>query len=337
MNQALIITSINPPRKEVKQFNKLKNWTTINVGDLKTPKDWSHGNVIYLSPKDQDKLFPLISKVHPWKLYARKNLGYLYAIKMGAKVICETDDDVFLYDNFPPDFSKDKDITMLSGQKFINIYNFYRKSKDKNKQIWPRGFPLEYLHDNKQIEQKKTRVFAPMQNSVIDQNSDFDAVYRLVNDGWADFKRTGEFAIAKGSYCPVNTQNTFTHPEAYALLYLPTFCNPRSEDIWSRYISQRIIWEIGGNMVFTYPTAYTSDRNPHVYLRDFELEVPLYLHTAKLIKILDSLSLSKDIHKSLLKVYSALVKEGILPKEELTVVAAWIKEIEKLDYLKLVD
>lgn len=330
MDQVIIITSINPPREEIKRFSKIKNWQLLVVGDLKTPKDWESKNTIYMSPKLQEELFPEYSKVHPWNRFTRKNLGYLYAIKNGAKLICDTDDDVFPYKNFPETLSVNREVTKLSGKKFINIYNFFDAGKKSEFKSWPRGLPLNYITDQKDIKKSKVKVYSPMQTSVIDKDSDFDAIYRLVSDRKVKFKKSGVFGLAKGVYCPVNTQNTFTFPKAFPLLYLPAYANFHVDDIWRGYIAQRILWEINATQIFFYPTAYTSNRNAHNYLKDFEVELPLFLQTNKLIEILDSLSLSKDLPKSLLKVYSAIVKKGILPKEEITVVTKWVKEIERI-------
>lgn len=330
MDQVIIITSINPPREEIRKFSKIKNWQLLVVGDLKTPKDWTSKNTIYMSPKDQKEMFPNYSKVHPWNRFTRKNLGYLYAIKNGAKLICDTDDDVFPYNNFPRSINEYKEVTKLSGKKFINIYNFFEMSKKIELRSWPRGFPLNCITDQKGIKEKRAKVFAPMQNSVIDQDSDFDAIYRLISDRKVKFRKSGVYGLTKGTYCPANSQNTFTFPQAYPLLYLPAYANFHVDDIWRGYIAQRILWEIGATQVFFYPTAYTSNRNTHNYLKDFEVELPLFLQSNKLIEILDSLSLSKDIPRSLFQTYKAIVKNDILPKEELTVVKAWIKEVEKI-------
>ena len=335
-DQVIIITTINPPRKEIKAFSKIKNWHLISVGDKKTPLDWKANNVIYLSPQMQDGLFPNYSKVAPWNRFTRKNTGYLFAIKNKAKIIADTDDDVFPYKTYPHKLNSKKETIVLSGPKFINIYKFYLKKGTKKNLCWPRGFPLDYITSKEKIIQKKSKVFVPMQNSVIDKDSDFDAIYRLTNNTWVDFKKSGQYALGEGTYCPVNTQNTFTYPDVYPLLYLPTYANFHVDDIWRGYIAQRIMWEIDAHLLFTYPTAYTSDRNTHNYLKDFEIELPLFLQSNKLVALLDSLSLSKDISRSLLKVYREVVKAGILPKEELIVVTQWIREIEKLKYNELI-
>jgi len=48
---------------------------------------------VYLSVSDQMELFPTLSEVIPWNHYGRKNIGYIYAIKSGAKRIWDFDDD----------------------------------------------------------------------------------------------------------------------------------------------------------------------------------------------------------------------------------------------------
>ena len=65
IKQAIVITTINSPRKELEEFVKIKDWTLVCVGDTKTPIPWELDGAIYLSPSDQDKLFPKFSKVLP--------------------------------------------------------------------------------------------------------------------------------------------------------------------------------------------------------------------------------------------------------------------------------
>lgn len=329
MEKVIIITTINPPKEEIYKFAKIDGWQLICVGDNKTTKKWAVDNVIYLSPEDQDKEFPMFSKFFPWNMYARKNLGYLYAIKHGAKIIGESDDDMFPDENFPPKIDLNKEVTVLSGKKFINVYPHFLKEPQKNP-VWARGFPLDYINNQSGVVKKKKKVMSPIQNSVQDKDSDFDAIYRFLYNDWLVLRKDKEFALDRGSYAPVNTQNTFTHKMAFPLLYLPATPGFHVEDIIRGYISQRILWEMDSRMLFTYPTAYTSNRNPHDYMEDFKLEVPLLLGVTKLIDILDSISLYKDPFESLLKVYRVLVKKGFFPKEELPLVTAWICEVEPL-------
>lgn len=329
MDKAIIITTINSPKEEIYKFAKVPGWKLICVGDLKTPNDWSVEGVDYLSPQTQDKMFPMFSKVFPWGMYARKNLGYLYAIKNGAQLIAETDDDMFPDKGYPPDLNLNRTVKVLSGNKFINVYPYFLKSPVDHP-VWIRGFPLEHLKDQEVPKERKETIIAPIQNSVLDKNSDFDAIYRFIYPEWLELKKEGEYAIDKGCYAPFNTQNTFFHSIAFPLLYLPATPGFHAEDIIRSYIAQRILWEIDGRLLFTYPVQHTLNRNPHNNLDDFRLEVPVFLRVKLLVDILDSLSLSKDTLESLLKVYRALVKKQFFPKEELPIVTAWVCELEEI-------
>ena len=76
----------------------------------------------------------------PWNHFGRKNIGYLYAIIHGAKVIYDTDDD-----NVPLgglDTDEDDIVEIKTKASTINIYSEYIKGNN----IWPRGFPLEHIN-----------------------------------------------------------------------------------------------------------------------------------------------------------------------------------------------
>ena len=80
--------------------------TTLIVANVKTPKDWYKSDhalvnrIILLTLEEQLELdFDLIDVI-PTGSYARKNIGYLCAIKCGAKLIYETDDDNKLVDDY---------------------------------------------------------------------------------------------------------------------------------------------------------------------------------------------------------------------------------------------
>src|SRR5271157_1374206 len=106
--KAIIITTINGCTPAVQKYTeeKFADWQLIVVGDNKTPSIKPSGNLTFLSVQDQEKLgYKIIGKT-PYNQYCRKNIGYLYAIKNGAELIYETDDDNIPYDNWkmPIDF-----------------------------------------------------------------------------------------------------------------------------------------------------------------------------------------------------------------------------------------
>ncbi|KAA8492096.1 putative glycosyltransferase STELLO1 [Porphyridium purpureum] len=95
-----VITSIFKPTVLVYQLAALSvsdGWCTVVVGDKKSPRSYLphdfDGRVVYLSPDDQLALpFRSVAST-PWNHFGRKNLGFLYAVWRGAKVIYDTDDD----------------------------------------------------------------------------------------------------------------------------------------------------------------------------------------------------------------------------------------------------
>ena len=89
----IVITTIAPPTTAIKLWAALPGWRVVVVADGKTPSNWSWPNVTFLSVQDQMASGFLSAAVTPFANYARKNIGFLHAIRQGAKLIYETDDD----------------------------------------------------------------------------------------------------------------------------------------------------------------------------------------------------------------------------------------------------
>ena len=68
----IVITSINPPTDAVREFAKWKDWTTIVIGDIKSPKEWSCGKVVYLSVEDQVSQFPEFVRFLPENIFCER-------------------------------------------------------------------------------------------------------------------------------------------------------------------------------------------------------------------------------------------------------------------------
>ena len=93
---AFIITTINKPNNIMKLYAKMCKERLIDfyiIGDQKSPKNFDLKNSNYFSIKEQKKLDFTYAKKCVKNAYVRKNIGYLIAIKNGADVIIESDDD----------------------------------------------------------------------------------------------------------------------------------------------------------------------------------------------------------------------------------------------------
>lgn len=332
----LIITTIFQPTKAIKKFIKFDDFKTIVVADKKTPLDWKLNNVLSLDVKRQKDLDFKLSKILPWNNYARKNLGYLYAIKNKAEIIGETDDDNIPYNHWGLYLPKNKYIikNSKSNTKFINIYNIY-----SNDFVWPRGFPLEEVSKRKNFKLNKIneKEFRKIFNYIgiiqylANKDPDVDAIYRLLINKKINFKTKKCVILDKNIYTPFNSQNTFfIQKKLFPLLYLPSFVSIRATDIFRGYIAQFISWSLGYYLMIGPATVY-QERNYHNYLNDFQLEIPVYLNVKKIIDIFSQIKFKQeDIFQRLLIVYNELVKEKIIVKDEIPLLKAWISDLKNI-------
>ncbi len=319
MKKALVITSINPPTDAIKQFSLLKDWQVVVVGDKKTPKDWQLENVTYLGIDHKTNLRL------PWNNYARKMIGYEYAIINGAELIAETDDDNFplLNWNEPSSWNCNK-IVIKNG--FANIYKVFSMEEDI---IWPRGLPLKDINAALTIVISKEANKVGIWQSLVNKDPDVDAIHRLIfNNEGVIFQNRDPVALSKGTICPFNSQNTFFRKELFHLLYLPITVNARFSDILRSFVAQPIMWKAGYKLGFTSANA-EQIRNKHNLMNDFKDELPCYLYPEQVIKVVKKSIQDTDfIQDSLLKAYKGLVIAGIVKGKELEYLTNWIDIID---------
>lgn len=323
-NRFLVITSILSPTDAVKAFAERDDISTIVVGDKKTPQDWYCDNVIFLS--EDKKLGYKIEKTLPFNHYARKMIGYIYAVKNNAEIIIDTDDDNIPKNNwFFPDF-EGKFAALNKDEGFINVYKFYTEQH-----IWPRGFPLYLIKNNdaalniNKLDKKDVKI--GVWQGLVDNEPDVDAIYRLTDNTRCFFNDGHPVVLQKGTLCPFNSQNTAYRKELFALMYLPATVTFRFTDILRGLIAQPIMWLYDYNLGFTQATAI-QNRNEHDYLKDFESEIPCYLLATKVIDIVNnSVKKSLSVEDNLYNSYEALYKNDIVKKEELEILSDWLNDL----------
>lgn len=331
--RSLVVTTINEPNKvlcALARGAEEHDRSFIVVGDTKTPANFLLPPAEYVSIAEQEKRYPDLCRVLPTKHYARKNIGYLVAIAQGSAEIQETDDDNFPYPEFWQETPESLDADSIapdSSCAWFNVYDCYSDAR-----IWPRGFPLQYLHrvSARQREVRSRTIRGLILQGLADGNPDVDAVYRLTRELPLDFRRRKPVFLEPGVWCPFNSQNTTFRREAFPLLYLPSQCSFRMTDIWRSLVAQRCLWESGDGVVFHHATVY-QERNDHDLLRDFADEVPGFLMNDRIRCVLEACKLDKgDLLGSLSVCYEALVREALIPETELPIIAAWCAALEKL-------
>ena len=326
MSKFIVITSINYPTQAVKEFSMMEDWKVVVVADLKTPQDWQLERVKLLTVEEQQKLPFETAKRLPWNHYARKNLGYLYAISQGAELIYETDDDNLPYETWQQSFPLNgavEAVTHTDAGKYVNAYSHFTDIK-----VWPRGFPLAAVTSpevNVQATQsfQVSRSHAPVLQGLADLEPDVDAIYRLTVGQQIKFAEKPPLFLKPGTYCPFNSQNTLWYPEAFPYLYLPGFVPSRVTDIWRGYITQRFLHLQEKGMLFCSAGVY-QERNFHNLMQDFEEEINLYTKTEDLVKDLD---IYQEDYSGIIEYLSA---RGFFKLEEIALFQAWLQDLNSL-------
>ena len=328
MNQLLpiVITSINQPTFAIKAFLKQKNFRLVIVADQKTPNSYQQKSLDFLTLSTQKKLYPELAKALPINSYCRKNLGYLFAWQnFATSWLFETDDD-----NLPlptlglPGFNKDTYTVVKTKAQFFNILALFTKQK-----AWLRGFPLNLLKENISYNLQKQLTNPLLVQSLINQDSDFDAVYRLTDGRPLQLKSKLQIALAKNVYGQVNSQATWWRCQTAPLMYFPVTIAWRTADIWRGYIAQRILWNFSGSLLYLSPQV-RQKRLRHDPLTDFKAEIPLFTQSQDFVQALNSLELAGTASQQLYQVYKRLIKLKFFAKTELSILEIWLKQIKKL-------
>lgn len=332
MKTSLVITSISSPNKILKEFARgcAKNqWDFILIGDAASPSEFKISGCHFFDLNAQYKMPFKMVKALPIKHYARKNIGYLQAIKNGTTIIIESDDDNLPLESFWLKRNKAVTCQSLENSGWTNVYRYFSK-----KHIWPRGFPLEELQSSlPSISSKNLKLTnCPIQQGLANGDPDVDAVYRLTLNNIVTFNsKKKHIAIGKKTWCPFNSQNTTWFKEAFHLLYLPSYCSFRMTDIWRSFVAQRICWENGWHIDFHFPTVL-QERNYHNLLKDFQGEVDGYLNNNAICRNLEKVKLKgglENLEADMLSCYKVFIDMNLIPKTEIKLLKAWFDDLAK--------
>jgi len=323
-----VVTTINPPTKAIERLYEIFGSNFIVVGDKKTPTDWNYKDVTYIPYVDLGKNW--FEGVDPVNHYARKNLGYLEAMRRGATYIYSTDDD-----NIPNDGFEIRDNEVISNTSIINgwlnVYDIVGSTSDK---IWPRGLPLSKINNISFCPLGILGFTSSIQQGLADGEADVDAIWRLVFNKPVYFPNKKSIYLDTKCWCPFNSQSTHFFKKAFPLMYLPVTVSFRMTDIFGSFVAQRCLWEIGEGVTFHSPSEVFQDRNEHNLLNDFESEISGYLNSDKIATILRDLELKQgedNICENMVTCYEALMNAGIVAYQEIRCLKQWIKLYENIN------
>jgi len=225
-----VVTTIFEPSEAIRRAVRLRNWCIVIVADEKSvdgadymeATGWSGVDVdgrgsplvVYLSMDQQAKMQSAFVSAMPRNSFARKNVGYLYAVLRGAHFVWDFDDDNQL--NFWSDgvlqsasgilntISLDSIVDMLTTQPAEGLsgtvsdvsvtevgefaetaFNPYPVLGCPLTPCWPRGFPLDKIRVDETFavtDKLLTRHMAPRRIALVqslgDYQPDVDAIFR---------------------------------------------------------------------------------------------------------------------------------------------------------------
>lgn len=272
MKKYIATTTIYEPSIAIKKYAAMNDWTLVIAGDRKTPHDkYKDINAIYLSPDEQDRLYPKLSDLIGWNCMQRRNIAILHAYKLGADVIAVIDDDNIPLENWGKD--------LLVGKTFeCDTYTpvqhsvFDPLSVTEYNHLWHRGYPLIHLVGKNKHTVSKTIVRPVVQADLWNGDPDIDAVCRMEHAPMCTFK-SNVFPYTSSVVSPFNSQNIFILREAVRDYFLCPGIG-RMDDIWAAYYL-----ESKGHRVVYNTASVFQDRNEHDLVKDFSDEIIGYQNT----------------------------------------------------------
>lgn len=323
--KCVIITTINKPTDAILKHINNKEYDTIIVGDKKTPNDYEKLNCIYLDVKSQQRLFPELSELIPYNHYCRKNLGYLYAIKKGYKIIYETDDDNIPYNNFD-DLLEIKNNKIISEKNnvWINIFKYFTN----NAYIWPRGFPLSLLKKKTNYLVKDCDKKPAIINGLVENDPDVDACFRLIcnHEKSIQWEKNKSIMIDNNNLCVFNTQNTFwLNTDLFVSMIIPCSVSFRYCDILRGIISNIILKKTNNYMMYSSPNVIQI-RNEHNLIEDFKSEYEMYIHNEKILNYIENNTNNINSVKELIVIiYNNLLENNVITRKDIDILNVWLK------------
>jgi hypothetical protein len=316
---ALVTTTIHVPTcveaylKNAEQHGYGEQTTLIVIGDHKTPKETSEflagldgrfaSRVIYMDVDSQKKYlrrWPALDHILRYNCIQRRNVGYLRAQEEGAEIIVALDDDNFVTDD---DYlgahlvaGRTVEMPVLSHAsgwwnvcerlRCDPVRKFYHRGYPKSAQTWKAG--------GFTAETKKVRVAVNaglwLKNPDVDATTNIEEPINVV--AMDDVAGSKAAALAAGTWCPFNSQNTSFHISTLPAMYLVVMLDfyrgyrvGRLDDIWMAYFVRAIADQLGESVVYG-PPLVVQDRNPHNFTHDLSEELGGYLLTEKLVRYL---------------------------------------------------
>jgi hypothetical protein len=356
-----VVTTIFEPNEAISGVAALKGWCMVIVADNKTPLDYleqgkglvGNDSIFFFSVREQKQWLNLPGEMGafyrgvPYDHFARKNLGFLYAILQGAEFIYDFDDDNFINKdsgagNLLPLISNE---AQIENVRFVSVetlnFNHHPLMGATIPGSWPRGFPMESIQDTKThgtvVSSGNT---VPMtQVGVIqycaDNNPDIDAVHRLVLPLPMNYRKEPDSTpvlVPTNTFVPYNAQATLHTKDSLWATLLPITVKGRVSDIWRSYFAQCLFKDLDLGVVFV-PPRITQYRNAHSLIGDMNAEGDLYFKAERLSDFVSNWKSSlPSIPARMEALWIDLYERGYLEEDDVKMVQLWLGALVQIGY-----
>jgi hypothetical protein len=379
-----VVATVLVPSEAIRRACMVAGWCTVIIADTETPHDFMaqggmvgmEGTVHFLSVSDQqawlerESFGNLTSAVGrflaaiPHNHLARKNIGYLYAIQHGAKLLFDFDEGSLLPVNsstgqvFPP-LSDDSLMTdariVVTGPAAFNHHPLMGANISHS---WARGFPLQHIKDRAtrgQIAYDGVTLDLMESVGVVELYAagrpDIDAIHRVGHplpvafvhpeddaaNGGSSLENSpvsarGPLVVPSHAFAPYNAQATIHTSKALWALLLPLTVPGRVSDIWRGYFAQALFRDLGLSVTFL-PSALVPDQNESHNPADRESELDLDVKGGKLIEFLSGWdSPAESVPGRMEELWIALYERGFLDLKDVNVVQLWLAALVEIGY-----
>ncbi|ONK78116.1 uncharacterized protein A4U43_C02F14520 [Asparagus officinalis] len=279
---------------------------------------------------------------------SRLSVGYLFAIRHGARKIFDADDRADVLGD--GDLGRHFDLELIgevTSHPVLLQYSHHDPNRTVvnpyvhfgQRSVWPRGLPLENVGEVGH-EEFYTEVFSGkqfIQQGLSNGLPDVDSVFYFTrkSSGLEAFDirfddDAPKVALPQGTMVPVNSFNTLFHSQAFWGLMLPVSISSMASDVLRGYWAQRILWEIGGFVAVYPPTIHRVD-NAQSY--PFAEEKDLHVNVGRLIKFLLSWRSNKPtLFERILHLSYAMAEEGFWTELDVKFTAAWLQDLLSVGY-----
>tara|TARA_Y100001935_G_scaffold248077_1_gene244797 strand:- start:13690 stop:14601 length:912 start_codon:yes stop_codon:yes gene_type:complete len=270
MNKIIVTTTINEPTEATLKFASMHDWHVVIAGDTKTPHDKYENlqNVTYLHPEDQENINKELSDAIGWRSIRRRNMAIIKAYQMGADIIATVDDDNIPLEKWGDNLFVGEEVEVDFYDTTLDVFDPIYVTEHKN--IWHRGFPLQYVSKRNAKLVGKRKINCLVQADFWNGDPDIDAVCRITQMPELEFKPFKPFASKK--IAPFNSQNTFLHREIIPY-YMVIPHVGRMDDIWGAYALQQDMRDVYEDFVLYNQATVYQDRNDHDLTLDMEQEM----------------------------------------------------------------